>query len=295
MGATMTASTDGTTETVADRARRVVRASGMSQREFAARIGMDQTALSKALRGGRRLSDAEIAAIARVGKVPRRFLTSGDVPPPSSLLAAEERGSRPRAEPIDPDLRRAQILEATARLIAQRGFHNVRVVDIARVCDTSPATLHYHFSSKDDALRGALSFYADRLHQRLAEEFATATSPVERLRRLIEVQLPASAEDVEEWSVWVQSWNEAMFEPALRDSQLQAYERWRSVVLGLIRECQAEGLAAGVDADALATRFTALVDGLALQVLTGTTHVTVESMRETLLDAFEPHLSLRQG
>src|SRR5690348_12906944 len=134
----MTATSSGPTETVADRARRAVRASGISQREFADRIGMDPTALSKALRGTRRLSDVELAAIAKVGRVPLRFLRSPSVPPPATLLAAEERATRLRAEPVHAEVRRTQILEATARLIAQRGFHHVRVADIARVCDTSP-------------------------------------------------------------------------------------------------------------------------------------------------------------
>lgn len=294
MGRTMTASTHEPIETVADRARRVVRASGISQREFAARIGMDQTALSKGLRGTRRLSDTELRSIAKVGRVPLRFLTSESAPVPASLLAAEERTTRLRADPVDAEVRRQQILEATARLIAQRGFHSVRVADIAEVCDTSPATLHYHFSSKDDALRSALSFYSERLHQRLAEEFATVSTPVAKLRRLIEVQLPASAADVEEWSVWVQSWNEAMFQPSLREPQLHAYSRWRDVVVGLVRECQADGLAPDADPETLATRFTALVDGLAIQLLTGTAHMTVDRMREMLLDAFEPHLTLRE-
>ncbi len=51
----------------------------------------------------------------------------------------------------------------------------------------------------------------------------------------------------------------------------------------------------GVDADAvaLASRFTAMVDGLAIQVLATTGDMTSERMRELLLDAFEPHFSLR--
>lgn len=285
---------DRATGTVADRARRVVRASGLSQREFADRIGLDPTAMSKALRGTRRLSEAEVAAIAKVGRVPARFLRTGEGPVPPRLQEAEERAVRLRADPVDPKVRREQILEATARLIARRGLHNVRVADIARACKTSPATLHYHFSSKDDALRGALFFYAERLHRRLGEEFATADSPVEKLRRLIEVQLPAAEEDIEEWSIWLQSWNEAMFLPELRGPQLEAYGRWRDVVVELVRECQAAGHAVGADAGALASRFTAMVDGLAIQVLASTADMTTDRMRELLLDAFEPHLTLRR-
>ena len=36
-----------------------------------------------------------------------------------------------------------------------------------------------------------------------------------------------------------------------------------------------------------------MVDGLAIQVLVETTEMSVPRMRELLLDAFEPHISLR--
>jgi AcrR family transcriptional regulator len=194
---------------------------------------------------------------------------------------------------LDPEVRRAQILEATARLIARRGFHKVRVSDIARACGTSTGTVHYHFPTKDDALRAALLYYAERFHTRLEAEFRTAGSTVEKLRRLIEVQLPADEEDVEEWSVWVQSWNEAVLDPTLRPGQSAVYARWRQIVLDLVRACQREGLATNADAEALTGRFTGMVDGLAIQVLSGTGDMSTARMRDLLLDAFEPHIRLR--
>jgi AcrR family transcriptional regulator len=273
---------------VAARVRDVVRSTGTSQREFADRIGMDPTALSKALRGTRRLRDDELAAIAKAAKVSRRYLRTGVGHGP----APRETG-RTRADALDPDVRRAQILDATARLIARKGFHNVRVADIAAECGTSTGTVHYHFPAKDDALRAALGYYADRFHRQLDEAFATADSTLEKLRRLIEVQLPATEEDVDEWSIWMQAWNEAILEPAQRPGQRVVYTRWRQVVVDLIRACQAEGIGTSADTDALADRFTSMVDGLAIQVLVQTTEMSVPRMRELLLDAFEPHICLR--
>jgi AcrR family transcriptional regulator len=276
---------------IQDRARQVVLAAPMSQREFADRVGMDPTALSKALRGTRRLQDAEIAAIAQVGKVSQRYLRTGEGRPPAP--AGDGPAARRRADAVEPDVRRAQILEATARLIARRGFHRVRVADIARACGTSTGTVHYHFPSKDEALRAALVFYADRFHARLEAEFAAADSTVDKLRRLIEVQLTTTEEDRDEWSVWVQSWNEAILDPTLRPGQRAVHVRWRRIVVDLVRTCQAEGLAPGADAEALAARFTGLVDGLAVQVLAGTGDMDAARMRDLLLDAFEPHITLR--
>ncbi|MFZ3565354.1 TetR family transcriptional regulator C-terminal domain-containing protein [Streptomyces sp. BH097] len=283
-------------DTLVERAREVVLCAPMSQREFADRVGMDPTALSKALRGNRRLRDVEIAAIAQVGKVSQRYLRTGVGRPPVPRNGANgTQGTRRRADAVDAELRRTQILEATARLIARRGFHKVRVADIAEACGTSTGTVHYHFPTKDDALRAALVFYADRFHTRLDAEFATADTTVEKLRRLIEVQLTTTEEDTDEWSVWVQSWNEAILDPSLRDGQRGVYARWRGVVLDLVRTCQREGMAEGVDAQALAARFTGLVDGLAIQVLAGTGDMDAARMRELLLDAFEPYISLRKG
>ncbi|WP_306319620.1 MULTISPECIES: TetR/AcrR family transcriptional regulator [unclassified Streptomyces] len=280
---------------LAERARQVVLAAPMSQREFADRVGMDPTALSKALRGNRRLRDPEIAAIAQVGKVSQRYLRTGAGRPPAPRGGANGApGTRMRADAVDAELRRTQILEATARLIARRGFHKVRVADIAEACGTSTGTVHYHFPTKDHALRAALVFYADRFHARLEAEFETADSTVEKLRRLIEVQLTTTAEDADEWSVWVQSWNEAILDPSLRDGQRGVYARWRSVVLDLVRTCRREGMAEGVDPQALADRFTGLVDGLAIQVLAGTGDMDAPRMRELLLDAFEPYITLRK-
>lgn len=279
------------TATLADRARLVVLSAPISQREFADRVGMDPTALSKALRGNRRLQDHEVAAIAQVGKVSQRYLRTGAGRPPAT---GGGQTVRRRADAVDADLRRAQILEATARLIARRGFHKVRVADIARACGTSTGTVHYHFPTKDHALRAALVFYADRFHARLEEEFRTADTTVEKLRRLIEVQLTTTEEDADEWSVWVQSWNEAILDPTLREGQKGVHVRWREIVLDLLRTCQREGMAQGADAEAMASRFTSMVDGMAIQVLAGTGDMDATRMRELLLDAFEPYITLRR-
>lgn len=279
------------TATLADRARLVVLSAPISQREFADRVGMDPTALSKALRGNRRLQDHEVAAIAQVGKVSQRYLRTGAGRPPATGAGQTVRR---RADAVDADLRRAQILEATARLIARRGFHKVRVADIARACGTSTGTVHYHFPTKDHALRAALVFYADRFHARLEEEFRTADTTVEKLRRLIEVQLTTTEEDADEWSVWVQSWNEAILDPTLREGQKGVHVRWREIVLDLLLTCQREGMARGADAEAMASRFTSMVDGMAIQVLAGTGDMDATRMRELLLDAFEPYITLRR-
>lgn len=277
---------------VTERIRRVMRAAGHNQREFAELIGLDPTALSKSLHGTRRWRDEELRAVARAGSVPLGYLTTGRGRVPARLARLADAELPERAEQLDAEQRRAQILAATARLIARRGIHAVRVADIARECGTSTGTVHYHFPTKAETLRAALGFYADRLYQRLTAEFEQASDGRDKLRRLIEVQLPAGDEDVDEWSIWFQSWTDAMLHPELRAEQGRIYGRWRNTVLEVIRECQRESHGRDADAEALASRFTALVDGLAMQVLAGTAEMSVARMRTLLLEAFQPHIAL---
>jgi AcrR family transcriptional regulator len=278
---------------LAQRARLVVLSSGMSQREFAQTIGMDPTALSKALAGVRRLSDREIASIAALGKVSQRYLRTGVGRPPSLSPPVDVDQILRRSTPVDATLRRTQILDSTARLIARRGLHHVRVADIARACNTSTGTIHNYFPTKEDALRAALDHYADHLIQRLQGEFALAIDNVDKLRRLVEVQLIITEQDADEWSIWVQSWNEAILRSGFREFHQRMYERWRQTVLETIRACQRDGIGTSGDAETLTNRFTGMVDGLAIQMLSGSPAMSTPAMRDLLLDAFEPHICLR--
>ncbi|WP_043259156.1 TetR family transcriptional regulator C-terminal domain-containing protein [Streptomyces prunicolor] len=145
---------------------------------------------------------------------------------------------------------------------------------------------------KEATLHAALEYYAQRFRTRLDEEFGRATSARDKLRRLIEVQLPLTADDIDEWSVWIQFWNQAMLEPRLRPAQRRIYSGWYRVVVDVLDECRSEGLAPEADVEALADRFTAMVDGLAMQILAGSTEMRPDRMRSLLLRAFEPHLDL---
>ena len=68
------------------------------------------------------------------------------------------------------DPRKLEILRATWRLIAERGYHEVRVSDIARACGTSSGTVHYHFPGKRDVLVEALRHCVDQAFERQSAE-----------------------------------------------------------------------------------------------------------------------------
>lgn len=75
--------------TTAERVRGLIQRSGLSQHAFADRVGLDDSKISKSLRGTRRFSSLDLARIAEVGEVTVDWLLTGDEP----LLAMAARSS----------------------------------------------------------------------------------------------------------------------------------------------------------------------------------------------------------
>ncbi len=180
--------------------------------------------------------------------------------------------------------KKTAILEAAAQLIADRGYHAVRIADIARVVGTSTGTVHYYFPTKDDVLRMALKHGVSRQFARHRRELGAIDGAYPRLLRLIELQLPVMGPMREEWMIWMQYWAEACIRPELRPMHNEIYERWHSAVLHIVQRGQARGeFRADIDAVAVAIELTALIDGLAIHVLTGMPNATLGTMREVLV------------
>ena len=191
--------------------------------------------------------------------------------------------------------RRLDILEAAWRLIAERGYHQVRIADIAAACGTSTGTVHYHFPGKDDVLTEALHFCVTRAVERQRVELTALTDARDRMHRLIDMQLPTDGQMREEWSLWLQFWAEASRRPDLRAAHNHFYEQWQNTVVLIVKRGQRQGtFVADVDAATCALAFTAMVDGLALKILTGT-GLTVPVMRTLLRDFVERELTSPQG
>lgn len=180
--------------------------------------------------------------------------------------------------------RRWHILDTAARLIAERGYHAVRVADVAHEVGVSSGAVHYHFDGKDDLLTAALIHAVDRAFDRQSVVLREIDDGHERLLALIDLQLPRLGEVRDEWAVWMQFWAAATFRPELRAIQQGYYDRWADTVRRIIARGQRQGVfRADADPETVAQRLTAMTDGLAIQYLTGSTTVTVTGMREILV------------
>ena len=175
--------------------------------------------------------------------------------------------------------RREQILRSACRVIAARGVVGLRVADVARDAGVSPGIVHYYFDTKLALVRAAFEDNFTRSLARRSEILDATGDSVAVLYSVIESYLPVGDETVEAWQVWIELWAAALQDDALHDIHDRTYGRWREVVVAIISEGQARGELAAGDATTYANMLVSMLDGLAVQVLLGSTSLDVDAMR----------------
>ncbi|WP_460959357.1 TetR family transcriptional regulator C-terminal domain-containing protein [Parasphingorhabdus pacifica] len=277
-----------TTVELRRRVRDVIRDHPDSQRAVAERIGLDATKLSKSLTGTRRFTPTELTRIAEVGNVTVNWLINGkdDV---ETVAAAPKRTALPGIEPDNAREagRYQQILDAAWQLVAEQGYHSVRISDVARACGTSPGAIHYYFPGRDDLLTETLRYSVRLAFDRQVAELHSIEDAHERLLRLVDLQLPTPGLLRSEWSIWLQIWNETALNPELQVLHNDSYTRWHETIARTIRQGQEQGVFTDTDAEELAVSLTALIDGLGIQVMTGRPGRSAQRMHQILRDYVE--------
>ena len=71
--------------------------------------------------------------------------------------------------PSNREARRAEILGAFARVLADHGYAGATIAAVATEADVAPGLIHYHFKDKEDLLTSLLSDLVGRFRTRLRD------------------------------------------------------------------------------------------------------------------------------
>src|SRR6476660_3560570 len=109
------------------------------------------------------------------------------------------------------DVRRDQMLAAAATLIAERGFSETRIADVAKRVGASPALVIYYFGTKDSLLTEALRWSESTFYAATEEMLRSTKSLRRRLEKLVEWTLVPDQQPVltSDWGLWFDLWAQA--------------------------------------------------------------------------------------
>lgn len=160
------------------------------------------------------------------------------------------------------------VLQAAGEAIAELGFANVRVSDIAERANMTTGHITYYFPSKNDLLLLAIHRSEEELVRRSKEELAGIEDPMARLRRLIELSAASGFQD-DAWNLWLQAWANGLSDPSVSQEHRQLDRRWFDLLAEVIEYGRSRGAFAVNDVTGACEIISAMIDGLSIQVTVG--------------------------
>ena len=173
----------------------------------------------------------------------------------------------PRRPAVGADVRREQMLAAAATVIAERGFTDTRIADVAERVGASPALVVYYFGTKDKLLTEALRYSEQGFYSAAEEMLASNPGIVTRLETLVAwTCLPEEQEQARgTWGLWFDLWAQAFRHPEVKRDRVELDQSWRSLIARVVDEGVEAGEIEALDVEQFSIAFAALLDGLSIQ------------------------------
>jgi AcrR family transcriptional regulator len=180
------------------------------------------------------------------------------------------------------DLRRAELIDAAILTLAQKGYEKATVRDVARAAGASAASVLYYFESAEALLAAAFERADKEFRDHVRSELAPLNG-MARLRRLVELCLPAPSEASSAWVIEMELWALAARRADFRTIFGVANDDW----LSIINEAFEQAIDAGEltrpgDVRDAVIALAALIDGLAVYTRV-TDGITAEQARRIVL------------
>ena len=166
------------------------------------------------------------------------------------------------------DQRREQMLRAALQVIAERGYPETRITDVAAQAGTSAALVIYYFKTRDQLLTEAIRFSEDAWYAAGTQRMAKIPAAAGRLEEIVAMTcLPESAPELSgAWLLWLDLWAQSARNPGVAAVRQKFDERWRETIRDLVRAGQDDGEFGSIHADDFAVTLSALLDGLAVPI-----------------------------
>jgi len=164
------------------------------------------------------------------------------------------------------EVRRSELVSAAIRVMRRQGLLETTTRDVAAEAGVSPGLVHHYFKSQDDLVAEAFAEVANEDLNRVSAAVRACSGAVDRLMTIVDAFTPPDAE----WPflLWIDAWAAAARHESVRVRSRSVNLRW----VKLFEETFRDGVRAGTfhcpEPRAAAWRMLALLDGLAIQVVT---------------------------
>jgi AcrR family transcriptional regulator len=168
-------------------------------------------------------------------------------------------------------LRRRQIVRAAYEIIAEKGYYNFTMMDIAKRAGVSSGLIHHYFKDKENMLVTLLREMQTRVRTDTEEALEKVTDPQVKLDVFMDRAFALVEEQREYLHVTYDFITQIKFNERMQRIMSKLYRGYRETFAGILREGKEKGVFKDVDEHYLATVFTSLMLGIELQYVIDST------------------------
>ncbi|HEX5841153.1 MAG TPA: TetR family transcriptional regulator C-terminal domain-containing protein, partial [Pseudomonas sp.] len=167
---------------------------------------------------------------------------------------------------LEPELRKAHLVEATLKCLKQHGFKGTSIRKICAEAGVSVGLISHHYGGKDELVAEAYFTVTGRV-MGLLQDAVTGAGPAARAQLSAFFQASFSAEllDPQLLEAWLAFWGAVKTAEAINQAHEHSYGEYRRMLAAVLAQLAAECQWPGFDAELAAIGLSALLDGLWLE------------------------------
>ena len=188
--------------------------------------------------------------------------------------ATRKRRALPKAE------RRNQLIRATIKCIAKKGLAATTMADITNEADLSVGIVNLHFKTKEQLLIETLRFVADEYKEGFDQIFANdGMQGLEKLKAIIDYDFSPKIINRNKLAVWFAFLGEVKARPIYQKICAQHDDEINREICKLFSSLLSKNSKRKDDFELIASAYSALTDGLWLDILLSPRRSAVEAAR----------------
>jgi AcrR family transcriptional regulator len=178
-------------------------------------------------------------------------------------------------------------------VMAEQGVAASRLADVGARAGISTGQVLYYFESKADLLVQALREVERVLREQVQAATAAAAGAAATLDAFLELAAPTGPGDFR-LLLWLEAWALAPRDPAVAEQVRQLEREWHELLVGVLTAVKPRRTT-DVDLRAFAVRFSAMMDGLTIQVVVGSSAISRDELLAICRAQLDAELRVRRS
>jgi AcrR family transcriptional regulator len=163
------------------------------------------------------------------------------------------------------NLRRAQLTAAAYKVVAQKGYNDFTIKDIAEEAGLSTGLVHYYFKNKEDLLFKLLKEMNANLRDNLKKALTELTEPKDRLMAFCDEAFDLVDKEKAYFYVLIDFWAQMNHDNRIRQANVKLFQSYRDEISSIIEEGIAKGVFAAMDVKFTSVIIISLIQGTIIQ------------------------------